>query len=70
MHYNQNNWTCCEKKCIYTNYEGNSALIRKTETTVKTLSYFDKSVLQEILEKNKNAQAMKGILKPTIQKLK
>lgn len=62
MLYNQNNWTHCEKECIYTNYEDISALIRKTETTVKTRSYFDKSVLQKILEKNRNAQAMKGIL--------
>lgn len=62
MHYNQNNWTQCEKKCVYTNYEGPSALIRKTETTVKTRSYFDKSVIQKILEKNRNAQGTKGIL--------
>lgn len=62
MHHKQINWTHCENKCIYINYEYTSALIRKTETATKTQSYFDKSALQKILEKNKYAQVMKGIL--------
>lgn len=39
------------KRSIYTNYEGTSALIRKTEITVKAQSFFDEVGFRKYLKR-------------------